>query len=241
MFNFDLKEIATKLVDGKWDEQEFTIGKTSFKVERIGAMKEDAILDDFFEELGLRGAQELKFLFTDIDLLKTQALIQLFLKLSKDYKRRLRDVMFTYTRYKHHDGESVQADTVGLGRIGAGRARSGRVPVPSGGARAARLLALPMVDFQGFLLRPRLAESGEIGRFSPGFTPVRPLMMKPMFAAIIDHGYASYIDLRDRMTLEEAASLEDALVARVENERRARSASGADSGLQHGDAPTPTR
>ena len=62
-------------------------------------------------------------------------------------------------------------------------------------------------------------------------------MMKPMFAAIIDHGYASYIDLRDRMTLEEAASLEDALVARVENERRARSASGADSG---GDSNTVT-
>ena len=119
MFNFDLKEIATKLVDGKWDEQEFTIGKTSFKVERIGAMKEDAILDDFFEELGLRGAQELKFLFTDIDLLKTQALIQLFLKLSKEYKRRLRDVMFTYTRYKHHDGEQfkpIRTDSAVSGR-----------------------------------------------------------------------------------------------------------------------------
>ena len=46
-------------------------------------------------------------------------------------------------------------------------------------------------------------------------------LIKPMFQSLIAHGKVTYLDLRDRLSLCEAAIIEDALVAEMETKRRA--------------------
>ena len=50
------------------------------------------------------------------------------------------------------------------------------------------------------------------------------MLLKPMFAALIDHGWATYPMIRDDLSLWECVRLEDSLAAKVENERRAHQA-----------------
>ena len=67
----------------------------------------------------------------------------------------------------------------------------------------------------------------KVGRRSSEYQPVQPVGIDPIFSGIIDAGLCTYLDCRDRLSLAEVADLNEVLIARYENERRAHAAAEA--------------
>ena len=58
----------------------------------------------------------------------------------------------------------------------------------------------------------------------PQYQPVETKRLDNFFAPLITGDLCTYLDLRDRLTLDEAADLRELLIVRAENERRAHKA-----------------
>ena len=71
-----------------------------------------------------------------------------------------------------------------------------------------------------------------MGRES-GFDVATTKRIKPWLAALITGGLASYLDLRDKLSLDEAATLLEVLLVKNENDHRAHEAAVAASKAQN--------
>ena len=208
-------------------DREVTIGDTTFVIEPMPALAAHELFEEIWDELGLKLeaglAQDMAAGvvvaaagqdndIVDVSFLAIPALAEIInkvLQVRRPFKVRLRGKLFQHVRF-HNDRSGDAATAGGLG--------DQRLPETARRRRHGADGAVPGGKFYRVLgvrrFHPPQARS-------PGYRPVATLSINPSFAAIIAAGMCSYIDLRDKLSLDEALTAIEILATTRENEHRA--------------------
>ena len=194
-------------IGGDLTKTEFEIGGTRFAVAKLPAMAGFDLLKAIRHELGKSQALSLPTEVLKEDDRSIAAFLKIVLSLDPAFVRQVRQKLFEKVAFSNTRVPTPQqlagAEEDGLRRPGAHRY------LRNAGAECSR-------KFYAVLRRPRL----QVERRPPGFEPVSPLGIKPFFGALIDAELAEYLEIKERLSLDEALDLYEVLVARIENEHR---------------------
>ena len=194
-------------IGGDLTKTEFEIGGTRFAASKLPAMAAFDLLEAIRHELGKSQALSLPTEVLNEGDRSIAAFLKIVLSLDPAFVRQVRQKLFEKVAFSNARVPTPQ-------QLAGGRGDGLRRPGAHSDLRG--FAAECSGKFYAVLRRPRL----QVERRPPGFEPVRPLGIKPFFGALIDAELAEYLDLKWRLSLDEALDLHEVLVARIENEHR---------------------
>ena len=189
------------------------LGETTFTFEKMMALKAWKLALSIREEAGKVLEQDLEAIFQMDRNRMVASLFKIVLKMPTPYVILVQETLWEHTFFTNKKLEQPSAVDLQGRRCRVRRAR--RL-----GNRGGTSACASGKFYEFFASSHGFTPSGPTASYQPVLTT----RIDPYFYGLIAGGLCTYLDLRDRLTLDEAVDLRELLLVRAENQRRANKA-----------------